>query len=169
MKILIIEDEVLTANDLADMLVQLPGQIEINKILPSVAEAVRFLRDNEPPDLIFSDIQLGDGLSFEIFHQVKTECPVIFCTAYDEFALEEALRIREAFPGARIDAISVGPERAARTVERALAMGADEGIHILLGDDRYRVLMFGTKEFDELKGRIGDLARWARVLPALPH
>ena len=88
MKILIIEDEVLTANDLADMLVQLPGQIEINKILPSVAEAVRFLRDNEPPDLIFSDIQLGDGLSFEIFHQVKTECPVIFCTAYDEFALE---------------------------------------------------------------------------------
>ena len=88
MKILIIEDEALTAHDLADMLVQLPGPLEVKKILPSVAEAVRYLRDNDPPDLIFSDIQLGDGLSFDIFRQVKTECPVIFCTAYDEFALE---------------------------------------------------------------------------------
>ena len=88
MKILIIEDEVLTANDLADMLVQLPGQIEINKILPSVAEAVRFLRDNEPPDLIFSDIQLQDGPSFDIYRQIHVSAPIIFCTAFNEYALE---------------------------------------------------------------------------------
>jgi electron transfer flavoprotein beta subunit len=57
---------------------------------------------------------------------------------FDEFALEEALSIREKFPGTRIDALSAGPERAAQTIRRALAMGADEGIHLVLGDERYR-------------------------------
>ncbi len=57
---------------------------------------------------------------------------------YDEFALEEALRIREAFPGTRIDALSAGPERTAQTVRRALEMGADEGIHLVLSDECYR-------------------------------
>jgi electron transfer flavoprotein beta subunit len=57
---------------------------------------------------------------------------------FDEFALEEALRIREKFPGTRIDALSAGPERAARTVRKALEMGADEGIHFVLGDECYR-------------------------------
>lgn len=57
---------------------------------------------------------------------------------FDEFALEEALRIREKFPGTRIDALSAGPERAAGTVRKALEMGADEGIHLVLGDECYR-------------------------------
>lgn len=57
---------------------------------------------------------------------------------FDEYALEEALRIREAFPGTHIDALSVGPERCSRTVRRALELGADEGIHLLLGDECYR-------------------------------
>ena len=57
---------------------------------------------------------------------------------FDEFALEEALRIREKFPGTRIDTLSAGPERAAQTVRRALEMGADEGIHLVLGDECYR-------------------------------
>ncbi len=88
MKIVIIEDEALMAQDLAEILVQQPGQPEVRKILSSVAESVSYLRESDPPDLIFSDIQLGDGLSFDIFRQVKTDCPVIFCTAFDEFALE---------------------------------------------------------------------------------
>lgn len=88
MNILIIEDEALTAQDLADTLLRMSGQMEISKIVPSVAEAIRYLKESDPPDLIFSDIQLGDGLSFDIFRQVKTDCPVIFCTAYNEFALE---------------------------------------------------------------------------------
>lgn len=88
MNILIIEDEVLTAQDLADTIQLMSGQTEICKIVPSVAEAIRYLKASDPPDLIFSDIQLGDGLSFDIFRQVKTDCPVIFCTAYNEFALE---------------------------------------------------------------------------------
>jgi len=57
---------------------------------------------------------------------------------YDEFALEAALRMREAFPETHIDALSAGPARAAQTVRRALEMGADEGIHLFLSDDRYR-------------------------------
>ncbi len=88
MNIVIIEDEALTALDLAEILLQLPEKVEIKKTLPSVAEAITYFREFNAPDLIFSDIQLGDGLSFDIFREVKTDCPVIFCTAYDEFALE---------------------------------------------------------------------------------
>lgn len=61
---------------------------EINAILGSVAESVRYFQSHEAPDLIFSDIQLGDGLSFDIFRNLKKQIPIIFCTAYDEFALE---------------------------------------------------------------------------------
>lgn len=88
MKVVIIEDETLMARDLAEILQEAPGQVEITRILPSVTESVRYLKEHQSPDLIFSDIQLGDGLSFEIFSKVKPECPVIFCTAYNEFALD---------------------------------------------------------------------------------
>jgi len=56
--------------------------------LSSVREAVDFFSQGGEPDLIFSDIQLGDGLSFEIFRTARVEAPIIFCTAYDEYALE---------------------------------------------------------------------------------
>jgi two-component system, LytTR family, response regulator LytT len=88
MNIVIIEDEVLTAQDLSEILLHLPEKIQINKTLSSVSEAVTYFREYNPPDLIFSDIQLGDGNSFEIFRQVKINCPVIYCTAFDEFALD---------------------------------------------------------------------------------
>ncbi|HMJ48286.1 MAG TPA: LytTR family DNA-binding domain-containing protein, partial [Ferruginibacter sp.] len=55
--------------------------------LDSVAHAIDWLNNNESPDLIFSDIQLSDGLSFEIFKSVELRCPVIFVTAYDQYAL----------------------------------------------------------------------------------
>jgi len=87
MKIVIIEDERLTANDLALTIQQFDAGIEISAKLLSVKDAVRYFRENEEPDLIFSDIQLGDGLSFEIFRTTKIQVPVIFCTAYDEHAL----------------------------------------------------------------------------------
>jgi electron transfer flavoprotein beta subunit len=100
---------------------------------------------------------------------------------YDEYALEEALRIREAFPETRIDALSVGPERAARTVRRALEMGANGGIHIVLDDERYRMpretasliaahaegkgydLIFaGVMAEDDMQGQVGPMV--ARLL-----
>lgn len=85
MKIVIIEDERFTARDLAQTLVQLDPSIEIMSILHSVEEGRAWFTDNGTPDLIFRDIQLGDGLSFEILGSEFV--PVIFCTAFDEYAL----------------------------------------------------------------------------------
>lgn len=88
MKILIIEDETIVAEDLAQTLRQVRPGIEIVQILGSVSEAVEYLSGNPPLDLIMSDIQLGDGLSFEISKNVAINVPVIFCTAFDDYALE---------------------------------------------------------------------------------
>jgi two-component system, LytTR family, response regulator LytT len=87
MKVVIIEDEGLAAKDLSSAILQAEPGASIKGILSSVKEAISYFRVNELPDLIFSDIQLGDGLSFEIFQSVKFNVPVIFCTAYDEYAL----------------------------------------------------------------------------------
>lgn len=88
MKIIIIEDEKLTAKDLEDMILEVAPATQIVATLYSVKQAVAYLAKNQAPDLIFSDIQLGDGLSFDIFNQVKIHTPIIFCTAYDEYALK---------------------------------------------------------------------------------
>ena len=88
MKIVIIEDEKLTANDLAATLRSVEPDCRILSILGTVKESISYFRENPQPDLIFSDIQLGDGLSFEIFRAVPVVAPVIFCTAYDEYALQ---------------------------------------------------------------------------------
>jgi len=87
MKIVIIEDETLTAGDLAETIKKVEPAAEIVATLSSVKEATAYLRENDEPDLIFSDIQLGDGLSFKIFEAAELTVPVIFCTAYDEYAL----------------------------------------------------------------------------------
>ncbi|RDV11798.1 DNA-binding response regulator [Pontibacter diazotrophicus] len=88
MKVVIIEDEPLTAEDLADTLLQVDSSIQIEAVLPSVKKAVAYFKEGAFPDLIFSDIQLGDGLSFEIFKAVPISAPVVFCTAYNEYALD---------------------------------------------------------------------------------
>ncbi|MDR3714198.1 MAG: LytTR family DNA-binding domain-containing protein [Puia sp.] len=87
MKIVIIEDEKLTARDLADTIVKLHPETEILAMLNTVKESIKFFRSDTTADLIFSDIQLGDGLGFEIFRETRTNIPVIFCTAYDVYAL----------------------------------------------------------------------------------
>jgi len=88
MKVLIIEDEKLTADDLADTIRQADPSCEIVAILYSVKEGLVYFANNAAPDLIFSDIQLGDGLSFDIFGARPMSAPVIFCTAFDEYALK---------------------------------------------------------------------------------
>ena len=88
MKVVIVEDEALTAEDLAEILLKLPDRIEVVKILTSVQEAIIYFKNNSSPNLIFCDIQLGDGHSFEIFQEIRIDVPVIFCTAYDEYALQ---------------------------------------------------------------------------------
>lgn len=88
MKIVIIEDEKLTAKDLHRTITNVEPDAEILAILYSVEEAIEYLGKNKEIDLIFSDIQLGDGLSFEIFEKTQNQIPVIFCTAYNDYALE---------------------------------------------------------------------------------
>jgi two-component system response regulator LytT len=87
MRIIIIEDELKTAKELKTMLEELDSDITVECVLRSVSSAVEWLKKNPAPELIFSDIQLGDGLSFEIFKEVQVEAPVIFCTAFDEYAI----------------------------------------------------------------------------------
>jgi len=85
-KVIIIEDEKPSARRLKRMLAEI--NIEVEAMLHSVAEAVTWFKNNNHPDLILLDIQLSDGLSFEIFEQVDVNSAIIFTTAYDEYALK---------------------------------------------------------------------------------
>jgi len=85
-KVIIIEDEKPSARRLQRLLLDIG--IEAKAMLHSVEEAVAWFKTNEHPDLILLDIQLSDGLSFEIFEQVVVNSAIIFTTAYDEYALK---------------------------------------------------------------------------------
>lgn len=87
MHVLIIEDEELGAMKLRKMLATLYDDIEIDGITDSIESTVAWLSENPSPDLIFMDIELSDGQSFEIFNLATVKCPVIFTTSYDEYAL----------------------------------------------------------------------------------
>ncbi|MAQ75111.1 MAG: DNA-binding response regulator [Aquimarina sp.] len=86
MNVIIIEDEKPAARRLNRMLANL--DIEVNTMLHSVNESIEYFTNNDHPDLIFLDIQLSDGLSFEIFDEVHINSAIIFTTAYDEYALK---------------------------------------------------------------------------------
>ncbi|MBO6881838.1 LytTR family DNA-binding domain-containing protein [Winogradskyella sp.] len=86
MNIIIIEDEKPSARRLQRMLKSL--DVEADTMLHSVEESIEWFQNNEHPDLIFLDIQLSDGLSFEIFEAIDINSAVIFTTAYDEYALQ---------------------------------------------------------------------------------
>jgi len=88
MNVVLIEDEKLVADDLSITLKEIDSAIIINQTLRSVKEAVSYFKHHDTPQLIFSDIQLGDGYSFEIFKALQTPTPVIYCTAYNEHALK---------------------------------------------------------------------------------
>src|SRR4051812_41082317 len=87
MKALIIEDESLIAKELQNKINAIASDIDVVEILPSLKTARKWFMQNAEPDLIFMDIQLSDGVSFELFDIYKLSCPVIFTTAYDEYAL----------------------------------------------------------------------------------
>ncbi|MCU7496112.1 MAG: response regulator transcription factor [Ignavibacteria bacterium] len=88
MRILIIEDEAPASRRLKKLLSELEPAAEIEGSLESIEASVDWLRKNPPPDIIFMDIQLSDGLSFEIFNNVNVDSPVVFTTAYDEYAIQ---------------------------------------------------------------------------------
>lgn len=87
MKAIIIEDEPLIAKELQYKIAQVASDVDIIEHLTSLKTAKKWFLNHAEPDLIFMDIQLGDGMSFELFEQYTLQCPVIFTTAYDEYAI----------------------------------------------------------------------------------
>ncbi|RAW00497.1 LytR/AlgR family response regulator transcription factor [Pseudochryseolinea flava] len=88
MNIILIEDELKTAKSLENIIQSLRPDANITGRYQSVEDSVERLSKGDTPDLIFMDVQLADGLCFEIFKAVKINCPIVFCTAYDEYSLE---------------------------------------------------------------------------------
>lgn len=88
LKILIIEDEPRAANQLQKTIDMCNIHYELLELIDSVEEAINWFENNTHPDLVFMDIQLGDGLCFEIFSQVSVTCPIIFTTAFDQYAIK---------------------------------------------------------------------------------
>ncbi|MBA4196291.1 MAG: DNA-binding response regulator [Chitinophaga sp.] len=88
MKAVIIEDEHLIAKELALKINSVAADVEIIEILPSLKTAKKWFLNNAEPDVIFMDIQLSDGVSFELLETFKLSCPIIFTTAYDEYAIK---------------------------------------------------------------------------------
>lgn len=88
MKVLIVEDEKPAATQLKRLIAAYDANIEVLDVTDSVSSTVKWLQNLKQPDLIFMDIQLADGLSFDIFRQVELTTPVIFTTAYDQYTLK---------------------------------------------------------------------------------
>jgi DNA-binding LytR/AlgR family response regulator len=125
MKVIILEDESRAANYLERLILKAAPEMKVVAKLESVRDAVPFLAANTDIDLIFSDVQLADGLSFEIFGKVEVKCPIIFTTAYDHYAIEafktngidyllkpvEEERLRKAIEKTRMFSPSVSLEK----------------------------------------------------------
>lgn len=88
MRVLIIEDEQSVAQNLCDILLDIDSDIEIITVLETIKEAVKWIEENNSPDLAFFDIKIADGSSFEIFEKTTVNFPIVFTTAYDEYALK---------------------------------------------------------------------------------
>jgi DNA-binding LytR/AlgR family response regulator len=87
MKAVIIEDENLIAQELQCLIKNVSDDVDILEILPSLKTARKWFMSNAEPDMIFMDIQLSDGVSFELFDAYQLSCPIVFTTAYDEYAV----------------------------------------------------------------------------------
>jgi two-component system LytT family response regulator len=88
MKAIIIEDEFIAAETLKTLITEIAADIEVTAVLQSIEESVEWIENHPSPDMVFMDIHLADGSAFMIFDSVEIKCPVIFTTAYDEYALK---------------------------------------------------------------------------------
>ncbi|MDR1720060.1 MAG: LytTR family DNA-binding domain-containing protein [Dysgonamonadaceae bacterium] len=88
MNVLIIEDEIVAAQALQTLILEINPEIRILAVLQSIDESLEWLQLNPQPDLLFVDIHLADGSAFTLFEKTTVSCPIIFTTAYDEYALK---------------------------------------------------------------------------------
>ncbi len=112
-RILLIEDELPAAKRLTKLITDTANDFEIVQLCDSIESSIQYLKSNKQPDLIFLDVQLGDGLSFEIFNEVDITCPIIFTTAYDEYVFR-------AFELNSIDYLMkpIHPDALAKSIEK---------------------------------------------------
>ncbi len=127
MRVLILEDENRAVNHLKRLIQGIAPEMEICAVFETVRETVAYLRAEDHPDLIFSDVQLADGISFEIFSKVHIECPIIFTTAYDIYAIE-------AFNTNGIDYLlkPIEEERLKKSIEKAKHLSSNRRLENLL-------------------------------------
>lgn len=138
-KILIIEDEKPAVRRLTQLLSEHLPEVKVLESLDTVTGAINWFSNNSEPDLIFLDIQLADGISFEIFEKVKVTAPIIFCTAYDQYAIK-------AFKLNSIDYLlkPIDPEELKQALNKFKSGKKDQGISL----DQLRSLMQpATKTF----------------------
>ncbi|MFT4533106.1 MAG: two-component system response regulator LytT, partial [Saprospiraceae bacterium] len=88
MQILIVEDEPRAASQLQDILANCGFEYQLLDLLDTVEDTISWFQNHQAPDLVFMDIQLADGLSFEIFQKVEIDAPIIFTTAFDQYAIQ---------------------------------------------------------------------------------
>jgi two-component system, LytTR family, response regulator LytT len=114
MNAIIIEDEKLVAKELSLKIAEIDADLKILDVLPSVKNALNWFEENPEPDVVFADIQLADGVSFEIFDKFPLLCPIIFITSYNEYAIR-------AFKVNGIDYLlkPVEPEELSKPIEKA--------------------------------------------------
>lgn len=141
MKALIIEDEVLAAQSLQKLIIEVSPDTEVIATLQSIEESVAWFDENPMPDLVFMDIHLADGSSFAIFEQVQITCPIIFTTAYDEYALK-------AFEVSSIDYLL-------KPINRNDLIRALNKYNNLVGDKT-----FDTQALNELVQKIGTSKKY---------
>lgn len=153
-KVVIIEDEPHAQRELQRLLSASGEPMEVLAVLESVEDALDWLGSRIPPDLLFCDIQLGDGLSFEIFDQLSISAPVIFTTAYDQYALQ-AFKVhaidyllKPVEPEALLQALhkfkEVYQQRQERVPDYSLLMQA------------FRTLNQGGAYRERIAGKLGD-------------
>jgi DNA-binding LytR/AlgR family response regulator len=141
MKAVIIEDEPHARAELKRLLQQTDDSIEIIAEIESVKEAVKFLTNTQEYDLIFLDIQLSDGLSFDIFNDVKVFKPIIFTTAYNEYAIK-------AFELNSVDYLlkPIEPEQLEKALEKLKKIKATASSQSYTGEQLRALLGLSKKE-----------------------
>ena len=153
MKILIIEDEPQAANRLETLVKNLEPGVTVLRKIDTVKNAVAWIKSNPAPDLIFMDIQLADGISFQVFEQCEVLSPVIFTTAYDEYALK-------AFKVNSIDYIlkpfDQDEQAAALTKFRRLVKGEAAPQHAVLDNIGKAIAMLTKKYKTRFVIKVGE-------------
>jgi DNA-binding LytR/AlgR family response regulator len=127
MKAIILEDENRAVNHLKRLIGRVTSDVEIIGTFETVRDSVIYLEQNPVLDLVFSDVQLADGTSFEIFSKISLECPIIFTTAYDTYAIE-------AFNTNGVDYLlkPIEEERLRRAIEKAKKFSSNSALESLL-------------------------------------